>query len=65
MKEKIIKDLLKIWNKSGVEKMSDVSVYVRELKVEYVKWFSDIVVNDYLTSRNITIQDAVDYIGLG
>ena len=45
--------------------MSDVSIYVRELKVEYVKWFSDIVVNDYLTSRNITIQDAVDYIGLG
>jgi len=45
--------------------MSKVSIYVWELNVEYVKWFSDIVVSKYLTSRNITIQDAVDYIGLG
>jgi len=50
--------------------MSEISIYVRELKKEdvteeYVKWFSDSVVNEYLTSRNITIQDAVDYIEFG
>ena len=50
--------------------MSSINIYLRVLSAvdvtdDYVGWFSDSVVHEFLDSKNISKQDAIDYIELG
>jgi hypothetical protein len=50
--------------------MSSTNIYLRALSAvdvtdDYVGWFSDSVVREFLDSKNISKQDTIDYIELG
>ncbi len=50
--------------------MEEINIYLRQLRPEdvtdeYVSWFSDSVVHEFLDSKNITKKDSIEYIKFG